>query len=247
VATPCLCSVVRHPAAVAAGSAYYHLAPDDVRSPGIDSRWPSCSWSSLPSSSASGWARGWPLGPLSPWVAGGVVYWQWLGDLRPYLVVQFFPLLACRFCSHGQEAAGHPALGLRRAVSSGQAGRSRRPCGVRLTAQLVSGHTMKHLLRPWPRISYAGCSSTVRRLRSELLEEVGDRAGGETRDVVWAILHRAPDHRVTASQPSTPRRRRFDGMGGGAAVVVTGAGLERSPAREGNRVVGRACVIQPRR
>ena len=84
------------------GSAWYHLAPDNAR----------LVWDRLPMT--LGFmslcaamiveridlrAGLWLLGPLLLAGLGSVLYWHWTelsgaGDLRPYVVVQFFPLLA---------------------------------------------------------------------------------------------------------------------------------------------------------
>ncbi len=79
------------------GSSYYHLAPDDAR----------LFWDRLPMSVGfmglfaaiiaeridvgAGWRL---LPPLLIAGACSLLYWRWSGDLRAYVLVQFYPLLA---------------------------------------------------------------------------------------------------------------------------------------------------------
>ena len=91
------CIVLAGTMAVAIGSSYYHLRPDDQR----------LFWDRLPMavvfmtivasvigeriSSKTGQTM---LLPLILFGAASVVYWRWSGDLRPYVLVQFGAMLA---------------------------------------------------------------------------------------------------------------------------------------------------------
>ena len=84
-------------ALTAFGSAYYHLRPDNR----------TLFWDRLPMTivfmallaitigeRVSVRAGRWLLAPLLVLGAASVLYWRWSDDLRPYAVVQFFPLMA---------------------------------------------------------------------------------------------------------------------------------------------------------
>jgi hypothetical protein len=134
------------------GSAYYHWAPNDA----------TLVWDRLPMALAFmalfvalvGEHVGERLERflLAPALVAGVMsvlWWQWSGDLRPYLWVQFAPLLCIpfvmamfparythrRFVFYG---IGLYALAKVAEIADGQI--------FTLTAHVVSGHTLKHLL-----------------------------------------------------------------------------------------------------
>lgn len=142
--------------ATAAGSAFYHLAPDNSR----------LVWDRLPIAVASAAllaaalgerlsreaARGWAL-VLSVLAVFSVVWWQrteqiGAGDLRPYLAMQFLPVLVL------------PALAALYPARRGELAAYGQIIGLYLLAKVceladgpilqltgvVSGHTLKHLL-----------------------------------------------------------------------------------------------------
>lgn len=141
-------------ALTAFGSAYYHLAPDNAR----------LVWDRLPLTlvftaflaatlseriaARAGLRVLWPLVALG---AASVAYWHWsesrgMGDLRPYVVVQFYPLLALLILivffpprytramdllgAAGWYAAAKVCEVLDRAIFS--------------LGEVISGHTLKH-------------------------------------------------------------------------------------------------------
>ena len=139
-----------------AGSAWYHLAPDNAR----------LVWDRLPmtlgfmSLFAAMVAERidlraglWLLGPFLLAGLGSVLYWHWTelrgaGDLRPYVAVQFLPLLAIPFmlllfpARYSGTAGIWVALlwyGLAKLLEQldGQI--------YHLAQQIISGHTLKHL------------------------------------------------------------------------------------------------------
>jgi hypothetical protein len=152
------------------GSAYYHLAPDDAR----------LVWDRLPMTVAfvglvAALLAEWvsprlgrlTLGPLLALGVGSVAYWYWselrgAGDLRPYLLVQFGSLLVvalllvlypapCR--GTGYLVAG---LGLYAGAKLLEAADAR----IYALGQVVSGHTLKHL------VAAAGVACVVATLRA---------------------------------------------------------------------------------
>ncbi len=127
---------------IAAGSAWYHLQPSDA----------SLVWDRLPMTLAfmpllaamlrPSWAV-----PLAVAGAGTVFFWQQTGDLRPYVMAQFFPMLAIPV-----------QLLLKRLPYTGTA-RLWQMLGLYLLAKLaeywdqgllelsgISGHSWKHLI-----------------------------------------------------------------------------------------------------
>lgn len=135
---------------IALGSGFYHLVPDNhtlvwdrlpmticftvltvlVIAERIDNRW--------------GYA-------LFPWLLGlglaSVLYWHWLGDLRPYLLVQFGPMLLLpmiiwRFPGPGTRWLWL-ALGFYAMAKAAEMGDE---AVYQLSQRLISGHTLKHLL-----------------------------------------------------------------------------------------------------
>jgi hypothetical protein len=152
------------------GSAYYHLAPDDAR----------LVWDRLPMTAGfvglvaallaervSARLGRLALGPLLVLGVGSVAYWYWgelrgAGDLRPYLLVQFGSLLVvalllllypARYRGTGYLVAG---LGLYAGAKLLEAA----DAGVYALGQVVSGHTLKHL------VAAAGVACVVAMLRA---------------------------------------------------------------------------------
>jgi hypothetical protein len=89
-----------------------------------------------------------PVGPMVALGIGSVLYWHWTDDLRFYLVVQFFPLLALpllflffkpRYTRTGDMLASLACYGLAKLVEYLDA-------NVYAQGGLVSGHTLKHLI-----------------------------------------------------------------------------------------------------
>ncbi len=138
-------------ALTAAGSAWYHLAPDDTR----------LIWDRLPIALAcgtllaaelqraypdAGWARK-CLAPLCCFAVAAVAWWVATGDLRPYLLIQVAPLVLIP-ALHWQSGA---ALDRRTAfvmaiVLYVVAKMFELADASALAAfQLISGHTLKHL------------------------------------------------------------------------------------------------------
>ena len=134
------------------GSAYYHWAPNDA----------TLVWDRLPMALAfmALWValavehvgEGLERFLLAPALAAGamsVLWWWWSGDLRPYLWVQFAPLLCIPFM-----LAMFPARYThRRFILYGiglyalaKAAEIEDMNIFKLTAHVVSGHTLKHLL-----------------------------------------------------------------------------------------------------
>jgi hypothetical protein len=142
-------------ALTALGSAYYHLAPDNAR----------LAWDRLPMTIAFtailsaiiaeriGVEAG--VSSLIPLVAvgiGSVVYWQVTelggrGDLRPYIIVQFYPMLAIPLLiflfppkyTRSADLLGAAALyALAKACEAFDA-------QIFAVGRIVSGHTLKHL------------------------------------------------------------------------------------------------------
>lgn len=134
------------------GSAYYHWAPNDA----------TLVWDRLPMALAF-MALLVALGVehvgerlerflLTPALAIGVMsvlWWQWSGDLRPYLWVQFAPVLCIPFvlaifpARYTHRRFMLYAIGL---YSLAKAAEMNDMEIFTLTAHVVSGHTLKHLL-----------------------------------------------------------------------------------------------------
>jgi hypothetical protein len=139
-----------------AGSAWYHLAPDNAR----------LVWDRLPmtlgfmslfavmiAERVDLRAGLWLLGPLLLAGLGSVLYWHWTelggaGDLRPYAAVQFFPLVAvplmvllfpARYTGGGGILIALAWYGLAKLFEELD-GRI-----YELTRHAVSGHSLKHL------------------------------------------------------------------------------------------------------
>jgi hypothetical protein len=134
------------------GSAYYHWAPNDA----------TLVWDRIPIALAcmallvalvvEHVDEGLERFLLAPALALGVMsvlWWRWSGDLRPYLWVQFAPLLCipfvlamfpARYTHRRFMLYGLGLYGLAKAAEIGDLDI------FRLTAEVISGHTLKHLL-----------------------------------------------------------------------------------------------------
>jgi hypothetical protein len=135
---------------VGAGSSYYHLAPDDGR----------LLWDRLPLGAVFATIFGIVLGrrlgidgwlalPLAALGVLSVLVWRSTGDLRFYLVVQVFPLLALPVLLLAWRprlpgtASLLAAVGLYALAKVAELGDG---AVYQATRNLVSGHTLKHLL-----------------------------------------------------------------------------------------------------
>jgi hypothetical protein len=139
-------------ALVSLGSAYYHWAPSDA----------TLAWDRLPMTLAfmalpvallaehiDEMIERWLLAPALALGVASVVWWQWSGDLRPYLWVQYAPL-ACilfvlalfpaRYTHRHYLLYGFGLYALAKLAELAD-----REI-FDLTAYAVSGHTVKHLL-----------------------------------------------------------------------------------------------------
>jgi hypothetical protein len=139
------------------GSSYFHLAPDNAR----------LVWDRLPMT--MGFAallaallaervhRGVARAALLPLLAVGaasVAYWYWselqgMGDLRPYLVVQFGSLALVALILVLYPAAGRGSAYLVAGLAAYAAAKGLELADAPIfaaTSHMVSGHTMKHLV-----------------------------------------------------------------------------------------------------
>lgn len=139
--------------AVAGGSAYYHWAPSNPR----------LVWDRLPMTvgfmslfvlvlhdcaalpiklldAALGVAVA--VGALS------VAYWHVSGDLRPYIAVQYYPLLciAVLLVAHADRTQATRYGGMLGWYAAAKWAEARDRCIFTWTRRIVSGHTLKHLL-----------------------------------------------------------------------------------------------------
>jgi hypothetical protein len=138
------------------GSAYYHADPTNAR----------LTWDRLPLTVAFmalftavlaerlSWQLAiWLLGPMIAIGMGSVLYWHWsetqgTGDLRPYLIVQFMPLVALpllfvlfrpRYTGTGDLLAALGCYVIAKVLESLDR-------QVYMQGGIVSGHTLKHLV-----------------------------------------------------------------------------------------------------
>jgi len=132
------------------GSAYYHVAPDDG----------TLFWDRLPMTisfmallagalgerfgEAAGRRALWPLLALG---AASLVWWRWMGDLRPYVWVQFYPCLALPILYLWFPATTGTAILITAAVLYGlsKALEYFDRAIYAASGAVVSGHTLKHL------------------------------------------------------------------------------------------------------
>jgi hypothetical protein len=136
---------------VAIGSSYYHLAPSDQ----------TLVWDRLPM--AIGFTafvaivigerfdRGWGRRALLPLVAfglGSVLYWRASGDLRPYVAVQFVPILAIPVVLLATRPRLVPDYPLWLVLAAYVAAKACESYDDAILARLhwISGHTLKHLV-----------------------------------------------------------------------------------------------------
>ncbi len=141
------------------GSAYYHFAPDNA----------TLFWDRLPIAVSfisifcavfaervnTGLAR-----RLFPWLMAvgiaSVLYWHWLDDLRPYLVVQFGTLLALAFMLLRYRRFDSwmlwLALSFYLLAKLFELGDT---AIYAMTSELISGHTLKHLAASLPALIIA--------------------------------------------------------------------------------------------
>ena len=138
------------------GSAYYHWHPDNPR----------LLWDRLPLAVAfmaffaaiiaervDLRAGLWLLVPLALLGAGSVMYWHWTelegrGDLRPYFLVQFYPLAAMPFLLLLFPARSTRAGDVWGVIAwyAGAKGLEALDGVIYSAGQVVSGHTLKHLV-----------------------------------------------------------------------------------------------------
>ena len=137
------------------GSAFYHWAPSDA----------SLVWDRLPM--ALGFTalltalvvehlgEGLERFLLAPALAVGVssvLWWQWSGDLRLYLFAQYAPMLCIPFilalfpARYSHRRFVLYALGF---YGLAKAAEAKDAAIFELTGQVLSGHTLKHLLAAW--------------------------------------------------------------------------------------------------
>ena len=138
-------------ALTALGSAYYHLAPDDARL--VWDRLPmSFAFTALLAATVAERIRltlGLQLlAPLLLLGGGSVVYWRWTGDLLPYAAVQYgsiAAILAIVMLFRSRYTQGSDIFGVL-AIYAAAKGAEALDARIYALGQIVSGHTLKHLL-----------------------------------------------------------------------------------------------------
>lgn len=139
----------------AAGSTWYHLAPDNARL--VFDRLPiAIACAALLAAAHARIHRGRIPGLLPILLAvavGSVYWWSWTeslgrGDLRPYLLVQFAPLVLIPLWQwlQGAPKAERVDFGIAIALYAAAKAFELQDTAVLATTGLVSGHTIKHLL-----------------------------------------------------------------------------------------------------
>ena len=138
-------------AMTAAGSSYYHWAPDDAR----------LVWDRLPIALACAGllaavhARTYPRASHRAWLAGlcifaiaSVAWWAATGDLRPYLLLQGAPLVTIPIWQAASAAPRRERIGFGLAIALYVLAKLAEVSDARVLSVLgfVSGHTLKHLL-----------------------------------------------------------------------------------------------------
>ena len=135
-------------ALTAAGSAYYHLAPDNAR----------LMWDRVPIALACAAiiavvvrahlaARRCTHGLLIAFAVGSVAWWGLTGDLRPYLLLQLAPLVLVPLVLWLAGASRPEKLAFGTAIALYVAAKACELADGRvLAAAGISGHTFKHLL-----------------------------------------------------------------------------------------------------
>ena len=132
------------------GSSYYHVAPDDS----------TLFWDRLPMTiafmallagalgerfgEAAGRGALWPLLALG---AASLLWWRWTGDLRPYIWVQFYPVLVLPILYWWFPATTGTAILITAAALYGlsKAFEYFDHAIYAASGAIVSGHTLKHL------------------------------------------------------------------------------------------------------
>jgi hypothetical protein len=157
------------------GSSYYHAAPDDGR----------LFWDRLPMTigfmallagalgerlgEATGRRALWPLLALG---AASLLWWRWTGDLRPYVWVQFYPVLVLPILYWWFPATTGTAILIAAAVLYGLSkALEYLDHGIySASGEIVSGHTLKHLA------AAAACYALLRYIaqRRPLAQAAGD-------------------------------------------------------------------------
>ena len=128
--------------ATACGSSWYHLAPDDVR----------LVWDRLPIAIACtavlACASGRHLIPLVAFGIASVPWWSWSGDLRPYLLLQILPLVLVPLLQWQRADPPRERLLFGAAVALYALAKvcELADHAVYGALQVVSGHTLKHVL-----------------------------------------------------------------------------------------------------
>jgi len=138
-------------ALTAAGSSYYHWAPDDAR----------LVWDRVPIALACAGllgaihARTYPRAAHRAWLAGlslfallSVAWWRATGDLRPYLLLQGAPLVAIPIWQWATGTPRRERIGFAIAILLYVLAKSAELADAQIFAALgfMSGHTLKHLL-----------------------------------------------------------------------------------------------------